>query len=282
MDIDLTGIVDLHLHSGPDTRPRLYDDIDLARRCAASGLRAIMIKSHVTLTAHRATIAQKVVPGIRVCGGLALNAPVGGLNPAAVETAIRLGAKQIWMPTSSAAHHIAFHRSAFPERPAPIAPGITVLQEDGSLLPAVHEILRLVAEAGIMLGTAHLSPREIAALVPAAQQTGVHRIVITHPGLAISSVSLEQQCALVGRGVWFEHCFVQLGFSIPTPIESIIASIRTLGAERTILTSDLGLAGHPDPIDGWRSYLSTLLQQGIPWADLEHMTKKNPAELIDL
>lgn len=38
-------------------------------------------------------------------GGLCLNHPVGGLNPDAVETSLKLGAKVIWLPTNTAENH---------------------------------------------------------------------------------------------------------------------------------------------------------------------------------
>src|SRR5207245_3144962 len=43
----------------------------------------------------------KVTPGIRVFGGIALDAPVGGLNPHAMEVTCRIGGKVAWMPKLS-------------------------------------------------------------------------------------------------------------------------------------------------------------------------------------
>ncbi len=282
MDVDLTGIVDLHLHSAPDVRLRLYDDIELARAAAQAGLRAIMLKSHVTITADRATIAEKVVPGIRVFGGLALNSAVGGLNPAAVEAAIKLGAKQIWMPTSSAAHDVAYFRS----RGGPPLPGdgsgITILDENGSLLQSVREIIDLVAHADIILSTAHLAPKEVVRLVEAARSHGLRRLLVTHPEHAISRVPLEVQRTLVQPGVWFEHCYACTLFSEPIPLAEIAARIRAIGAEHIVLSTDLGIVGLPSPVDGMRAYLSGLLELGIPWKDLRTMARDNPAHLLDL
>src|SRR5512133_3370346 len=102
-DIDLTGRIDLHIHSAPDIWPRKMDDLELARAAAGRGMRAILIKSHWTLTADRAYLVEQVVPGIRVFGGLALNDTVGGFNPSAVEAALQMGAAQIWMPTMDSA-----------------------------------------------------------------------------------------------------------------------------------------------------------------------------------
>jgi predicted TIM-barrel fold metal-dependent hydrolase len=234
------------------------------------------------LTADRAAIAEKLAAGMRVFGGLALNEQVGGLNPAAVEAAIRLGAREIWMPTSSAAHHIAYYRRKDPGHVKAHYRGITVLRRDDRLKAEVEEILRLIAAADIILGTGHLSPKEVMALVPAARAAGVLRIIVTHPELAISNIPLAMQKALALPGVWFERCFVATVFLEPTPLEAFAEGIRALGPERTILSSDLGDASKPPPIAGWRSYLSGLLKLGVSWRDLERMTKQNPAELVDL
>ena len=273
----------MHVHSGPDEKLRLQDDIDLARSAAEAGMRAVMIKSHITLTADRAATAEKVVPMVRVLGGLALNAAVGGLNPIAVEVAIRMGARQIWMPTSSAARDMAYHRRGRTAgASAREGAGITILREDGSLLPVVHEIIDLVAEADIILSTGHLSPEEVIALVAAARSHGLRRILVTHPEMAISNLPLHLQQSLGQPDVWFEHCFVSTLFSEPTPLAEIAARIRAVGPERIVLSTDLGIAGFPLPVDGMRSYLSSLMELGIPWRDLLLMTRDNAAYLLGI
>ncbi len=125
-DIDLTGLIDQHIHSGPDVWPRFADDVETVRMAAEAGMRALLLKSHVTLTADRAAIAEKVVGrGIRVFGALALNTQVGGLNPAAAEAALTLGAREIWMPTQDAANHRRWEG-----RPG----GITILDDKGRIM----------------------------------------------------------------------------------------------------------------------------------------------------
>ena len=100
----LEGAVDLHVHSAPDVDARRFNDIELAREAARAGMVAILIKSHQNSTVERAFLVSRIVPEIRVYGGLVLNETVGGLNPAAVRLAISMGAKQIWMTTHCAEH----------------------------------------------------------------------------------------------------------------------------------------------------------------------------------
>jgi hypothetical protein len=198
--MSLGGVIDLHIHSAPDVPARLMDDLALARQAAASGMRAILLKSHHMLTADRAIIAQQVVPGIRVFGGLALNRPAGGLNPAAVEVALAMGAREIWMPTLSAA--------GLEDGQDVPADGIGILLMSGRLVPAVHEILRLIAERDAILGTGHLSVPEIRQLVPAARAAGVRRILITHPESHFVAMPVAVQRELCGPDVFFERCYL--------------------------------------------------------------------------
>jgi hypothetical protein len=107
---DLKGAIDLHLHAGPDVRERKLTYLEAALQAKEAGMKAILIKSHSTITADIASLIQPLVTDISVLGGVALNYPLGGLNPEAVEAALRLGAKQIWMPTLSSANQYRYER----------------------------------------------------------------------------------------------------------------------------------------------------------------------------
>ena len=168
----LEGAVDLHVHSAPDVDRRRFDDLELARAARDAGMGAVLIKSHQNSTVERAYLVSRSVPGIRVFGGLVLNETVGGLNPAAVELALKLGAKQIWMPTRSARNHRMHHGEAG---------GIGILDSQGVLLPEVEQIVLAVSNAGCILGTGHLSPEETAVLIAASQRLGAPKILVTHP-----------------------------------------------------------------------------------------------------
>lgn len=274
-EINLTGVIDLHIHTAPDVQPRRLDDLALAREAAAAGMRAVLLKSHHTLTADRATLAEGQVESIRVFGGLALNEAVGGLNPAAVEAALAMGAKEIWLPTLSAANHLQVTGSS--------KKGITILDEADALRPVVFEILALVAQGDIILGTGHLSVREIERLIPAARAAGVKRILVTHPELAIVNMPISLQHVLAGQGVFFERClFSTLYPPQPIPLTTIAASIRQVGPETTVIATDFGQVESPSPIAGMRHYIKEMLALGISQTEIDRMTRVNPAELLGL
>lgn len=274
IDDAVYGATDLHVHSAPDVDPRRFDDIDLAREAARAGMRAILIKSHQNSTVERAALVQRVVPGVRVLGGLVLNETVGGLNPAAVHLALRLGARQIWMPTRSAANHRRIHG-----QPG----GITVLDERGELLPEVREIVRLIAESDCMLSTGHLSTEEGAALVRYASLHGVSRLMITHPEWPGTVYPVQLQLELAASGACFERCFVstthRCGF---VPVTHIAEAIGAVGVESTILASDLGQPDTPAPVDGLRAYAQMLKSEGFDADAIHRMMVVNPARLAGL
>ena len=106
----LTGVCDMHIHSFPDVAPRKDNDIGIAKAASAAGMGGIMLKAHQGSTVERAHLVQQMVDQIRVFGGVVLNYPMGGINPNAVDVYVRLGAKEIWMPTLSAGHMIHYQR----------------------------------------------------------------------------------------------------------------------------------------------------------------------------
>jgi hypothetical protein len=161
---------------------------------------AILIKSHQNSTVERAFLVSQIVPEIRVYGGLVLNETVGGLNPAAVRLAISLGAKQIWMPTRSAANHCRHHG---------LSGGISVLDPNGRLILEVEEILKEMAHSRCILGTGHLSPEESSVLIAHASSLGIQKLLVTHPEWAPTYYSVEAQKELSSQGnLFFERCFV--------------------------------------------------------------------------
>ena len=66
------------------------------------------------------------------------------------------------------------------------------------------------------------------------------------------------------------------------PIDDFVAQIRAVGPENVVLTTDLGQAGNPVPADGLRAALPRLEAAGLSQAEIDMMTKTNPARLLGL
>ena len=104
----LVGAVDLHCHSGPAAMPRILDHHEALMDCAKARFSALIYKDHFYLGVSHAVILEKLFPetGVKLFSGIALNNASGGINPHAVNHAINIGAKIVWLPTLSAANHI--------------------------------------------------------------------------------------------------------------------------------------------------------------------------------
>src|SRR4029079_2417534 len=126
-------------------RERSVDAFQAAREAADAGHRALVLKSHDSPTASLAWAVQREGGGISVFGGICCDREVGGLNPAAVEVALRLGARIVWLPTLLSKPH--YRSGIVPPIRLP-GPGISVTDADGALLPETAEVLSLVRDHG--------------------------------------------------------------------------------------------------------------------------------------
>lgn len=274
-DVDLAGLIDLHIHSGPDVVERAGDDLDIAREAVAARMRAILLKSHHTLTAERAYLCERVLghERTRIFGGLVLNTFVGGLNPRAVETALQLGARAIWMPTLSARGRLGNASRG----------GLSIFDEDGRILRDAYEIIDLVARADVLLCTGHLSPTESLSLIRSARERRVEKILVTHPDLDLIGMTLEQQIEAVSLGALVERTFVSTTATGGTiRLETIAGRVRAVGLEANVLTTDLGQPENPRPVDGMRRLLRGLRALGFADRDVRRIAGENPAQLLGL
>jgi len=285
----LKGAIDIHVHSSPSIFPRSVDDLELAELAKQAGMRAIVLKAHEESTVSRAKLVSKVVQGIEVYGSLVLNEYVGGLNPYAVDLAIQQGAKLIWMPTGSAKNHLDHYggKSDYNEQKSSVRllpqKGITILSEDGQLLPVVYDIIDLVKGSGAALATGHLSPRETRILVEAAIARGVEKVLVAHPDLKINKMDLALQCELANMGAYVEKSMLTL-MPLWKSIEpdELVRGIRQIGVAKCILQTDFGQANHPVPTEGFNQFIEILLRHGMTEKEIEQMACLNPAELIGL
>ena len=282
----LKGAVDFHIHTGPDIYPRLVNDIEVAKQAKKAGMKAVLIKSHATITADRAQMAQ-FVTGFPVFGGVALNWQVGGLNKYAVQGAAKLGAKQVWMPTTHAANYLKYvdHVPMFAKAMPKDIKVITILKKDGSLVPEVGAILEGIAQNGMILATGHLSPLEGIKLIREARNAGVEKIVVTHPVASFVNYSVDQMReALKAGATYFEHVFNDCTPQVADPLSpsALGDAIKAIGPEYCIMSTDSGQVVNPPPVKVMTRYIQEMLDYGFSERAIRTMTAKNPARILGL
>lgn len=284
-----TGLVDTHVHSAPDVVPRKLTDLELAREATDAGHRALVLKSHHSITSTRASLVEEALGGgTQILGGIVLNLhATGGINPYAVKTALELGARVVWMPTFTSANHV--HSLRTDPRSEMLrglgeidGPGISVLDEAGNLEPHVLEVLDLLAAGGATLATGHLGPPEIMAVVPEARRRGVERVIVTHPELPCVSLPIEAQLELAELGgVWFERVGM-MAHESDEDLALITESMRTVGVESTIMATDFGQANNPSPVAGLHHYVQQVRDAGFTQDEVELMAVVGPSTALGL
>jgi hypothetical protein len=287
----LRGVSDLHVYCLPCVYQRLFDEIELAKQFRAVGYRAFVSKRHHCCNADSTKLVMKHVPGIKVFGGVVLNWCVGGLNPHAVDAAILMGAKVVWLGNMHAGtlsedpFYSQYNWHNLPDdhtlktrqvKKWMAAPPINVIDlETGELIPDVYDIMDLIADAGdVILNTCHISYKECAAVVPAARRAGVTKIMIDHA----HRFTLDEQKLLVEMGAVLEY-------DIPkdeSRHKTIAEFAKTIGPEHCVLTSGMGAATHCHPIDEMRHMLFSLRMNGLSEKEVDLMAKITPAKLLGL
>jgi Family of unknown function (DUF6282) len=271
----LSGVIDIHAHAGPDDVARTIDAIDLAKLARDRGMRGLVLKNHSQPTSALAYLAQKEAPGIKVVGGIVLNRSVGGLNPAAVEqmAAIGQGAGSIvWMPTRDAENQVRFDKQDRPFVP---------VSQDGELVPAVGDVLQIIAAKNLVLATGHSSAVESLLIIRAAKAAGVRAIVVTHPTIPAVNMSIEQMKEAAGLGAFLELTYNQLVLG-GLKSADYARAIRAVGANRMILSTDAGAQTQPLHPDAMVQFILQMRSEGISDSEIDLMTKTNPAALLGL
>jgi len=270
----LEGAIDFHAHAAPDGTPRKIDVLELARMAKAAGMRAIVIKNHYEPTASIAYVVRKAVPGIEVFGGISLDLTVGGVNPAAVEwmTKVEGGyGKVVWLPTFDSESQVKLTG-----QDRPFAP----VTRDGKILPETLAVIALAAEHDLVLEMGHSAPQESLLIIAEAKRQGVEHVLVTHamssPG---GSMTLDEMREAARLGALLELVHSPL---TDEQLRKEAEAIRAIGAASFVLSSDLGQPPNPLHTDGLLAMYRGLMAQGISAADIDVMSRKNPARLLGL
>ncbi len=270
----LTGAIDMHAHSDPDGTPRKIDAIDLARLAKERGMRAIVLKNHYEPTQSLAYIVRKEVPGIEVFGGISLDLTVGGVNPAAVEwmTKVKGGyGRVVWLPTFDSEAQVKLQKQ---QRP------FARVVKDGKVTPEVAQVIAIAARHNLVLETGHSSGSEDLVIIREAKRQGVERVMVTHaltnPGGPLTLSEIKEAAKL---GAYIELVWGGLSEDL---LQKDVEVIHAVGPGLVVLSSDLGQPANPLHPDGLLAMYKGLVAHGISVAEVDQMSKTNPAKLLGL
>lgn len=117
--------------------------------------------------------------------------------------------------------------------------------------------------------------------------------MITHALQDPLFMSLEDMKRCAEMGAFIEHCYLSslMGPMSPAPgfrdrkqvtMEAYVQAIKGVGADRCVVSTDLGQTHNPTPVDGMREFIQQLMKRGISQGEINLMTRMNPARLLDL
>lgn len=283
----LKGILDIHVHAGPSVANRELDAADMLKEAAVAGYRGFLVKDHYFPTCMGVKMVQDHCDarGVEIYSSMALNNAVGAFNTMAVDAAVNMGAKMIYFPTVSAKNHIDHHKKGFvgAGKMSVAETPVVYVDENGVMDPAAVEVLKLIAEKDVALGTGHAAAWEIDHLVEKAVELGVKRVLVNHPQFHIGA-SYEQMAKWAAMGAFIEMnvCVFVSGSKLGSLDDQVIAGmLKAVPLERLILDSDLGQKGNGSPVEGMYRFIRLLMDKfGLSETDIDLIAKKNPAALL--
>jgi hypothetical protein len=295
LDNILKGAWDLHVHSDPDVIKRKVTDNEMMKRLAQRRMKGYAIKSHISMSTGRARLMNELYPDVTAVGSITLNNAVGGINPYAVELAVRDGAKIVWLPTmdsvnesSHIARTIASNAGKLPffakfkiemEQEGRLIEPISILN-DGILNDKMMDILDIVVQNNIALATGHISVEETFVLAKECNRRGFKKLIITHPNFPSTTFTKEQQKELADMGAYMEHCFTT-PYTNKITWERVYDEIHYVGSNRCLLSTDLGQPTYVYPDEGMHMFAANLIENGFDQAEVRYMICDVPEFLIN-
>jgi len=292
-DLLLAGAIDMHAHGYPQftlNMPGRQNNFEWARAAKEADMAGFVMKSHIWPTVGEAFLLDQMVEEMRIFGSITLNYPVGGLNPFAVQTAAESGAKVVFMPTwcskndiGKGAHYVTRMRpyvTAVDDAMKGVE-GLTVLGDDGCIIPEVHSIIDLCKQYEMVLASGHISIEESLSLCKAATAKGV-KFVLTHPlSSPLIAATLDQIKAVAEMGGFIENVFIGcMPMHEGLKPKRIVEVIEYVGAEHCTMSSDAIEGWNPPPPEVLRMFIASMLALGVSDDDVYQMTHTNPGHLL--
>lgn len=278
----LQGAIDTHVHTAPDVRERKLTDYQLLKAGAACKARGVVIKSHHLPTVARAAVMNEVCRDIygdttdfELFGGITLNRYVGGINPWAVETALEMNGRIVWLPTFDSEQEAKKkgHSEA------------VICTRNKSVTDELKTVLVLVRDYNAALATSHLSPHDIFIVVEEAKKTGIDKIIISHPESNLVGLTWEEQKRLVkDYDVMLERCYAQPvgGGKYQSNLEANYQAVKEIGSSNIILATDAGQVQNPYWYDSFHESIKYLDERGISAEAIRDLVNINPKKMLGI
>jgi len=285
----MNGGIDVHVHGYPEALVDTGWDFGwIAKRYYDAGMRAFIAKSMLADTAGMAYFVQQMIDKyaeeqggekhpFNVYGGVVLNWSAGGINPVAVETSAKLGAKIIWLPSHDSAHHMRVLEED--------SKGVEVIDGNDNVVPELIDIFDIVAKYDIILDLCHTSTKERFIVTEEALKHGVKKILLTHCQWSINRMSIDQMVEISKMGAYVGLFMYSAVPHFNNPVadrKEVLQIIEKVGPERCAIATDYGSMLNPPPHEGMKLFIRLLLAMGVSEAEIRTMLVTNNARLLNI
>jgi hypothetical protein len=289
--MDVSEFIDLHVHIGPEVIPRKFDANELVK--AEKGkIRGMALKNHFFQTSPMInSINAKKREGLLLVGSVVLNNYAGGLNPDVISAAAGLSRLPIivWFPTINAENFLKKSKYEIPKewvgnefqsKLSKHVKAVRITNKKGKLTSKAVAVLKAIKDNDCILATGHLSWKESELIVKEAVKQGINKIIITHPIYHMINMPIAIQKELAkNKGVYIEQCYSMHSID-KISIAKIAMQIRIVGADKCILSSDVGQLNSPFPSKAMKQFTQLLGKEGISKKELLTMGRDNPMKLV--
>ncbi|MEX1077942.1 MAG: DUF6282 family protein [Homoserinimonas sp.] len=273
---------DSHVHAAPDVIDRIGFDDEICAEYEEAGFSGFVLKAHHESTVGRAAALSRRST-LDIVGGVALNHAVGGINPAAVASALASGGRVVWFPTGDS--HTQ-QQAGLPrlrdldDRLEVAALSLPpLISADGATAQNARHILDLIAEHDAVLCTGHISRPECLWLIDEARARGISRILLTHPSYTVPGMSPSEIGELADRGVYVEITAFQLWHQPGMDVAQLAEVARAAGP-MLVLSSDAGQPNSPPPPQALKVLVEALDDAGCDTAALVEAAGSVPRNLM--
>ena len=291
----LKGAIETHVHLNPHmaSEDHIMDVLEYANQARDAGMKAVIVKNLGLPTTGGAYFVNKIVSGFECYGSVVMNLCNGGINPDLIDRAMNDGdgARIIFFPVGDALNCIRAREKYYKGYMAPVSmeKALTIFDNNGKILPKVITILEIAKTYDRCINTAHLSPKEVKALIKEAKKIGINKIIVAHamwPLMGHTKNDLKEYADL-GAFLEFEFylCQTMIQYIAGHPPVSEVEMLETMhyvGVNHSIMSTDMGQAYSPNPIEGFRTFIASMLKCGAKPDEIKTMVQKNPSFCVGL
>jgi hypothetical protein len=286
----LVGAIDLHCHidlefSRTALRKR-EPEWEWLPKAEALGMRGVVLKSHWWPTAPSTTYIKQLYRGpVELWPSIALNPIVGGPELWAVEAAVALGARVVFLPTWGSCKDLDQRGFMHGQISATLGTfdasrivGVPFVDDTGALTPRARDLVHYCHDNDLTLGTGHVSWQEALAVIEEAHRANYRRVIFTHP---FGHVPIEVIQRATQLGAFAEVVWPMVSPGRNNPVH-VVEWMHQVGIEQCVIASDTFRTTQPCAPELFRYLVGTLHESGLSAEEVRRAIVVNPARALGL